>query len=145
MEWNGRFARIRLDSEERPGNPFGFEFQVESYLDYHGAKLVRRFDANSYLVLNRSMDLHDIARNRGSLESAAARFSSVPVLTLSIVSDTLYPTVQQTTMRDIVRAGGGRCDHHVIKSPDGHDGFLLATREVGSHLAGFLQEVEGNG
>ena len=120
-------------------------FQVESYLDYHGAKLVRRFDANSYLVLNRSMDLHDIARNRGSLESAAARFSSVPVLTLSIGSDTLYPTVQQTTMRDIVRAGGGRCDHHVIKSPDGHDGFLLATREVGSHLAGFLREVEGNG
>jgi len=32
----------------------------------------------------------------------------------------------------------------VIKSPDGHDGFLLATREVGSYLAGFLQEVESS-
>ncbi len=27
-------------------------FEVERYLDYHGDKLVRRFDANSYLVLS---------------------------------------------------------------------------------------------
>jgi homoserine acetyltransferase len=30
----------------------------------------------------------------------------------------------------------------VIVSPDGHDGFLLATHEVGVHLADFLREVE---
>ena len=31
MEWNGRFARIRLDAEQREEQkPFGFEFQVES-------------------------------------------------------------------------------------------------------------------
>src|SRR5262249_49342332 len=33
MEWIGRFARIRLDSEARPDDdPFGVEFAVESYL-----------------------------------------------------------------------------------------------------------------
>jgi homoserine acetyltransferase len=37
---------------------------------------------------------------------------------------------------------GGRCDHHVIQSPDGHDGFLLAARQVGSLLAGFMREVD---
>ncbi len=117
-------------------------FQVESYLDYHGAKLARRFDANSYMVLNRSMDLHDIGRDRGSLESAVSRFLSVPVMTLSIDSDMLYPVHQQVSLRDVVVAAGGRCDHHVIVSPDGHDGFLLATHEVGVHLADFLREVE---
>jgi homoserine O-acetyltransferase len=117
-------------------------FQVESYLDYHGAKLARRFDANSYMVLNRSMDLHDIGRDRGSLGSAVSRFLSVPVMTLSIDSDMLYPVHQQVSLRDVVVAAGGRCDHHVIASPDGHDGFLLATREVGVHLADFLREVE---
>jgi len=120
-------------------------FQVESYLDYHGTKLARRFDANSYMVLNRSMDLHDIGRDRGSLEAAVDRFSSVPLMTVSIDSDMLYPVHQQVHMRDVVVAAGGSCEHHVIKSPDGHDGFLLATREVGAHLADFLKEVSGHG
>ena len=35
MEWSGRFARIRLDSDERDEEPFAVEFQVESYLAGH--------------------------------------------------------------------------------------------------------------
>ena len=137
--FDGRFARDLVD----PRSVFGHwdRFQVESYLDYHGEKLVRRFDANTYLILNRTMDLHDLARDRGSMESAIHRLAHLPALTLSISSDVLYPTAQQAAIRDAIRAAGGRCDHHVIQSPDGHDGFLLAARQVGSHLAGFLREV----
>jgi len=137
--FDGRFARDLVD----PRSVFGYwdRFQVESYLDYHGEKLVRRFDANTYLILNRTMDLHDLARDRGSMESAIRRLSHLPALTLSISSDVLYPTAQQAAIRDAIRAAGGRCDHHVIQSPDGHDGFLLAARQVGSHLASFLREV----
>ena len=119
-------------------------FQVESYLDHHGEKLVKRFDANSYLVLNRVMDLHDLARDRGSMDQAVRRLAHLPCLTVSISSDTLYPPHQQVEIRDAVRAAGGRCDHHVIQSPDGHDGFLLAQREVGAYLGDFLQEVEAS-
>ena len=138
--FDDRFARELVD----PRSVFGHwdRFQVESYLDYHGERLVRRFDANSYLALNRTMDLHDLSRDRGSMESAIGRLAHLPAMTLSISSDVLYPTAQQAAIRDAIRAAGGRCDHHVIQSPDGHDGFLLAARQVGSMLAGFLREVD---
>ena len=55
-----RFGRSAVDRFDR--FTLWDRFQVESYLDYHGQKLARRFDANSYLVLNKTMDLHDVGR-----------------------------------------------------------------------------------
>ena len=42
-------------------------FEVERYLDHHGEKLIRRFDTNSYLMIGKAMDLHDVGRGRGGL------------------------------------------------------------------------------
>ena len=116
------------------------KFQVESYLDYHGDKLVQRFDANTYLVLNRAMDLHDLARGRGSLEAALRRVT-VPVLTMSISSDGLYPPYQQEQLRNTLAGQGTSVTHLEIDSPDGHDGFLLAFDQVGPSIAKFLASM----
>jgi homoserine O-acetyltransferase len=116
------------------------KFQVESYLDYHGAKLVRRFDANTYLLLNRAMDFHDLARGRGSLPSALRRID-VPVCTMSITTDTLYPPYQQNELRDLLTAQGTPVTHVVIDSPHGHDGFLLEHEQVGAAIAKFLASL----
>jgi homoserine O-acetyltransferase len=116
------------------------KFQVESYLDYHGAKLVRRFDANTYLLLNKAMDLHDLARGRGSLQAAMARID-VPVCTMSISSDTLYPPYQQHQIRDLLVAAGTSVTHVEIDSPHGHDGFLLEFDQVGAAVGKFLASL----
>jgi homoserine O-acetyltransferase/O-succinyltransferase len=119
-------------------------FQVESYLDYHGEKLVRRFDANSYLLLNKAMDLHDLARNRSSVGRALDRVAA-PVLTLAIDSDTLYPPYQQELLRDELAARGQLFDHVTISSPHGHDGFLLEPDQVGPPITALLDKAATHG
>ncbi|MGC4050612.1 MAG: hypothetical protein QM757_14645 [Paludibaculum sp.] len=116
-------------------------FEVESYLQYHGEKLVRRFDANSYLVLNQAMDLHDIGRGRGGTAQALRRIE-VPTCTMSIPTDTLYPPYQQEALRDGLVAVGVPVEHVVIDSPHGHDGFLLEFEQVGSAIGKFLRETK---
>ena len=116
-------------------------FAVEGYLDYHGAKLVRRFDANSYLTICKAMDLHDIGRGRAGAAAAMARLRC-PVLVMSITSDALYPPWQQRQIRDLVTQVGGRCELVDIDSPHGHDAFLLEEEQVGDALRKFLQHVE---
>ena len=133
-----RFGRQMFD----PAGAFDLwgRFQMESYLDHHGQKLVRRFDANSYVVLNRSMDLHDIGRGRGGSAAALGRIR-VPVLTASITSDRLYPPHEQQELHDGIVAGGGGCRRAMLDSDEGHDGFLLEHDLLSDPVACFLEEV----
>ena len=116
-------------------------FQVERYLDYHGVKLSRRFDANSYLLLTKAMDLHDLSRGRGGLDAALRRIRS-PVLAMGITSDILYPSYQQVDLVAGINNAGGSALYHEIDSVHGHDAFLIATDQVSAALVPFLEEVQ---
>ena len=135
-----RFGRQMFDPVE--GFDLWGRFQMESYLDHHGQKLVRRFDANTYVVLNRSMDLHDIGRGRGGTAAALGRIS-VPVLTASVRSDRLYPPAEQRELLDGILAGGGDCRLVMLDSDEGHDGFLLEHELLRDPISSFLEEVHG--
>lgn len=136
--YQNRFQRNLVD----PSHVFGHwdRFQVESYLDHHGEKLARRFDANSYLILNRAMDLHDVARGRGTVARAFAMLKA-PVLSISITTDTLYHPRLQVDLADFARHAGVETEYQIIDSPHGHDGFLLESDAVGAALGKFLDRV----
>ncbi len=114
-------------------------FDVEGYLEYHGRKLVNRFDANSYLRLNRAMDFHDIGRGRGGTVEALSRVKA-PVLTVSVRSDSLYPPTQQIEMHEGLLESGGDSTFFALDSPHGHDGFLIEFPKLGPVIRKFLQE-----
>lgn len=117
------------------------KFQIERYLDHHGRKLARRFDANSYLVLNKAMDLHDLGRGRGGMRAAMARIA-VPVLTVAIDSDGLYPQRQQAEIRDHLVELGSAVTYETIHSIHGHDGFLIEFNQLGPMIESFLSSGE---
>jgi homoserine O-acetyltransferase len=135
-----RFGRELADMDaDYNGLGLWDKFEVENYLDHHGDKLIRRFDANSYLIIGKAMDLHDVARGRGELRKAVSRISA-PVLSVGISSDILYPTYQQRQIRDMINDVGGSCEYVEIESPHGHDAFLINLDQVGKPVAEFLEK-----
>jgi len=96
-------------------------FAVQSYLDHQAAKLVRRFDAGSYVCLTDAMNTHDLGRGRGGLAAVLTRLET-PLIAGAISTDRLYPV---RLMQEIAELAPG-CEHfEVIESPYGHDGFLI--------------------
>lgn len=137
-----RFGREMADRSPDGSDALSLwqRFEVERYLDYHGEKLVRRFDANSYLVIGKAMDLHDVGRGRGGLEAAMARVRC-PVLSIGIRSDLLYPNYQQREIAVCVNRLGGRAEYVEIDSPHGHDSFLIDLDQVAAAVTPFLEKA----
>ncbi|KGI77552.1 homoserine O-acetyltransferase MetX [Oleiagrimonas soli] len=143
MEWNGRFARIRLDSEERPGNPFGFEFQVESYLQAHARKFVRHFDPNCYLYLSRASDWFDVAEyGDGSVHEGLKRIRIERAMVIGVSTDILFPLEQQEQIAKGLEAAGAQVEFVALDSPQGHDAFLVDIEHYGPAIGGFLDRLD---
>ena len=143
LEWDGRFGRVRLDSDRREGeDPFGFEFEVESYLEGHARRFVRRFDPNSYLYLSRSMDWYDIGEScpsgSGSTAQGLANIRVEQALAIGVRTDILFPVQQQEQIADGLRAGGAASTFLALDSPQGHDAFLVDIGRFGPAVAAFL-------
>lgn len=137
-EFNTRFGR--RSSHGRPAFEHGAMFDIERYLSYQGAKFVRRFDANSYILLNHMMDLHDLGRGRGGVAAALNRVRC-PLFTASVSTDFLYPDYQQTELVEGFEAAGQWATHVMIEADTGHDGFLTHGEQVEPQLQAFLDKI----
>ncbi len=127
-ELDTRFGNDGQGSGDDREDPLaGGRYAVQSYLEYQGAKLVRRFDAGSYVALTETLSNHDVGRGRGGV-AAALRSCPVPVVVGGITSDRLYPMRLQQELADLLPGCGGL---QVVESIYGHDGFLIETAAVG--------------
>jgi homoserine O-acetyltransferase/O-succinyltransferase len=112
---------------------------VESYLRYQGQKLVDRFDANSYIVLTRAMDLHDLGAGRGGVDAALRAFRP-RLLGIGISSDILYPPHEQQFIAASVPNGR----YVELDSPFGHDAFLMEFDAMNRIVGEFLESTWDN-
>ncbi|MFC5435392.1 homoserine O-acetyltransferase [Rhodanobacter umsongensis] len=142
MEWNGRFARIRLDPEQREDEPFGREFQVESYLEGHAQRFVRNFDPNCYLYLSRASDWFDIAEyGHGSVLEGLKRIHVERAMVIGVSTDILFPLQQQEQIAEGLQAAGARVEFVALDSPQGHDAFLVDIDNYSRAIGGFLNRL----
>ncbi len=112
-------------------------FDVERYLHDEGEKLVKRFDANSYLYVSRAIDLHDISRGYRSLEDAYGRISA-RVLLIGIQSDILFYPTRVRRLNEHLQRAGVRSVYAEIESEYGHDAFLVEQEKLVPPLESFL-------
>jgi homoserine O-acetyltransferase len=136
-ELDFRFGRNAQTAEEplQAGALAGRgRYQVESYLDHQGNKLVRRFDANSYIALTEALMSHDVTRGRGTLQEALAR-ASADFFVAAVETDRLYFPAQTL---ELAEALPGNVDVHMIDSPIGHDGFLTEIGQLNAQLRAHL-------
>jgi len=139
-----RIAHLTYRTESEMDVRFGRELQgdetgryaVESYLDHQAAKLARRFDANTYILLTEAMNSHDVGRGRGGVAAALGEIS-VPVWVVSIDTDRLFPPRLQ---EEIVELTPTARPLETISSPFGHDGFLIEVESMGELLRKVLNE-----
>ncbi len=121
-----RFGRAPQADEQPLGG--GGRYAVESYLDHHADKLARRFDARSYVVLTEAMNSHDVGRGRGGVAPALGRVQA-DLLVAAVDSDRLYPA---RLSAEIVAHTPTARPMATVRSPYGHDGFLIETHQVGA-------------
>lgn len=142
LEWDGRFGRVRLESDRPDEDPFGLEFQVESYLEGHARRFVRRFDPNCYLYLSRSMDWFDLGDIAGDdVLQALSQLRVEKALAIGANTDILFPVQQQQQIAEGLRLGGNDADFIGLDSPQGHDAFLVDFQRFGPAVAGFLARL----
>jgi homoserine O-acetyltransferase len=114
-------------------------FKASTYQDYQGQKLVNRFNAHSYWHLTKTMDSHNVGRNRHGVEKALSLIKA-RTLVIGITSDVLFPIEeQQYLFRHIPKSAFAQLDSFY-----GHDGFLIETEFLTNIITSFFKtDVKG--
>ncbi|MFS0559740.1 homoserine O-acetyltransferase [Terribacillus sp. 179-K 1B1 HS] len=127
-QYNERFRRAASGRDDAA-------YEVESYLNYQGEKLVNRFDANCYMTLLQAMNSHDIGRERGGWQAAAQKIKAI-VLTFGFSRDLLFPPEEIKGFAAAVPSAR----HVDVDTIYGHDGFLLEFEKWGHHIRDVLEQ-----
>ena len=135
-----RFGR-ELQTAEAPelGAP---EFQVESYLRYQGKQFSGVFDANTYILMTRALDLFDLAASDGGDARTAFRRATCRYLVLSFSTDWRFAPARSREIVDALLAAERPVSYAEIEAAEGHDAFLLPIPRYLQLLHAYLQRIE---
>ena len=110
--------------------------RAQTYQRYQGEKLVKRFDAYSYVTILDMFDTHDIGRGRGGTDLVIASLN-MPALVVGISTDIIFT-------KENMKALAGKmpvAKYEEIDSPFGHDGFLVEHELLNSLIKKFFENL----
>lgn len=112
-------------------------FRASSYMEYQGEKLVKRFNTQSYWILTKAMDTHNLSRGRDASMSEILQSLTQRTLIFGIHSDILCPLIEQEYLAKYIP--GAKLV--AIDSAYGHDGFMVEAGTISQHISEWMKEV----
>lgn len=100
------------------------EFQIESWLANHGAKLQNRFKLASYKLMNHLLKTIDITKETNNFDVTANEISA-NIHIISVDTDYFFIPDENRETFEILKPIKENVFYHEIKSIHGHDAFLI--------------------
>ena len=136
--------REKFGRELREGKlNFGFDvdFQVESYLRYQGRSFVDRFDANTYLLMTKTLDYFDPAREYEDDLALALKATDAKFLVVSFTSDWRFAPERSQEIVKALLQSEKQVSYVEIEAKQGHDAFLIPIPHYLNIFASYMTNV----
>jgi homoserine O-acetyltransferase len=122
---------------------FGFDvdFQIQSYLQYKGESFSKNFDANTYLLVTKTLDYFDPTVDYDGNLSKAFDKSACKFLVVSFSSDWRFPPERSREIVDALLQAKKDVSYLEIEAAEGHDSFLLPIPRYMKALQAYMNRV----
>ena len=138
-QMNDKFGRqMRHD---RHAYNYGVDFEIESYLRYQGDKFAGFFDANTYLMITKTLDYFDPAYAYGGDLAAALTRASADFLVVSFSTDWRFSPARSREIVFALLKNRRRVAYAEIDCDAGHDSFLLDDAHYHAVLRAYLENI----
>jgi len=118
------------------------EFQIESYLRYQGQSFVNRFDANTYLLMTKTLDYYDPAAKFDNELARAFTHGDTEFLVCSFTSDWRFAPERSQEIVHALLDARRKVTYAEIEANQGHDAFLMPIPQYMNVLNAYMARVK---
>lgn len=136
----GKFGRELREGKINFG--FDVEFQIESYLRYQGQSFVNRFDANTYLLMTKTLDYYDPAAKFDNELARAFTHGDTEFLVCSFTSDWRFAPERSQEIVHALLDARRKVTYAEIEANQGHDAFLMPIPQYMNVLNAYMARVK---
>jgi len=108
-------------------------FNIESWLNYHGKKLQKRFYLSTYKLMNQLLKTIDISKEGGSFEAAVSTIQS-HIHIVGVNSDLFFTIDENKDTYHKLKELNIKTSYYEINSIHGHDAFLIEYEQLEKFL-----------
>jgi len=119
---------------------YDVEFQIESYLKHQGEKFVTGFDANTYMLMTKSLDYFDPIKDMSDSLISNLHKSKSKFLIISFTSDWRFPPKRSKEIVKLLLDNKRNVSYSEISADGGHDAFLMGNHDYFDIMRSFILE-----